>query len=31
MSSFNYKGNLAMKMNRYEAFGTKNNTGYTSF
>ena len=23
MSSFNYKGSLTMKMNRYEAFGTK--------
>ena len=27
MSSFNYKGSLTMKMNRYEASGSINNTG----
>ena len=26
MSCFNYKGSLTMKMNRYEAFGSLNNT-----
>ena len=27
MSSFNHKGSLTMKLNRYEAFGAINNTG----
>ena len=29
MSSFSYKGSLAMTMNRYEAFGSMNNTDQT--
>ena len=31
MLSFNYKGSLTMKIDRYDAFGAINNTGQTSF
>ena len=31
MSSFSYKGSLSMTVNRYEAFGSINNTEQTRF